>query len=234
MRTNQYLAHIGSVAAPLGAILFFVSGLLHPSDSDPNVPVAAFAEYVSSSHWVGIHLAQFAGLASMALALLALGATFEPGPAAAWGRIGVAGALVSLAIYAANQGVDGIANRVAELRWASASGQNQALAFEAAFAVRQIEVALTSLFSLLLGSTLGIFGLAMLYSQRYPGWLGAVGILGGLATLAIGLEQASNGFSDLALTGFMVVGPVALIWVVVSGILMRRLVPRLVEGSKTA
>ena len=49
---------------------------------------------------------------------------------------------------------------------------------EAAFAVRQIEVGLTSPFSLLFGSTLTVFGLAMLLSTRYPAWLGGIGLLG--------------------------------------------------------
>jgi hypothetical protein len=165
---------------------------------------------------------------------VALEATFEPGLAAAWARLGSAGAVASLAIYAANQGVDGIANHAADHRWASAaSGAARDRAFEAAFAVRQIEVALTSVFTLSLGLTLCVFALAMLFSRRYPAWLGATGILGGLATVAVGLEQASGGFSPLSLNLFMVVGPVDLAWVCITGVLMWRLAPRL-AGDATA
>jgi hypothetical protein len=234
MNTNQYLARLGSVAALVGAVVFFVSGLFHPSKSDPNVPVAAFAEYVTSSHWVGIHLAQFAGVALIVLALVALEATFESGRAAAWARIGLAGAVASMAIYAANQGVDGVSNHFADLRWAAATGDARKLAFEAAFAVRQIEVGLTSLFTLLFGSTLTVFGLAMLFSKRYSTWLGVIGMLGGLASVAIGLEQASHGFSDLATSLFMVVGPLDLIWVIITGILMWRLAPQLADDRNAA
>jgi hypothetical protein len=232
--TQRSLARIGSVAALLGAVVFFVSGLLHPSHSDPNDLPAAFAEYVKSSDWVGVHLAQLAGVALIAVALVALEATFEPGRAAAWARLGSAGAVASTAIYAANQGVDGIANHAADHRWATAAGAARASAFEAAFAVRQIEVALTSVFTLSLGSTLCAFALAMLFSKRYPTWLGVVGVPGGLATVTIGLEQASGGFSPLSLDLFMVVGPVDLLWVIVTGILMWRLAPRLAgEGDAT-
>jgi hypothetical protein len=226
--TGGSLARIGGVAALLGAVEFFVSGLLHPSHSDPNDLPAAFAEYVKSPDWVGIHLAQLAGVALIAVALMALAATFESGRAAAWAPLGSAGAIASTAIYTANQGVDGIANHAADHRWASAaSGAARDRAFEAAFAVRQIEVALTSVFTLSLGSTLCVFALAMLFSRRYPAWLGATGILGGLATVAIGLEQASGGFSPLSLNLFMVVGPVDLAWVCITGVLMWRLAPRL-------
>ena len=232
--TGGSLARIGGVAALLGAVVFFVSGLLHPSHSDPNDLPAAFAEYVKSTDWVGIHLAQLAGVALIGLALVALEATFEPGRAAAWARIGLAGAVTSLALYAANQGVDGVSNHAVDLRWAAATGEARMRAFEAAFAVRQIEVALTSVFTLSLGFTLCVFGLAMLFSRRYPAWLGVTGILGGLATVAIGLEQASNGFSSLALNLFMVVGPVDLMWICVTGVLMWRLAPRLAGDGDAA
>jgi hypothetical protein len=97
--------------------------------------------------------------------------------------------------------------------------------------LRQVEVALTSVFTLSLGCTLAVFGLAMFLSERYPAWLGAIGVLGGLATAAIGLEQASDGFSPLALNLFMVVGPVDLAWIVLAGVLMWRLAPRLATGQ---
>jgi len=110
-------------------------------------------------------------------------------------------------------------------RWAAATGEARGLAYEAAFAVRQVEIGLTSRFSLVLGSTLTVFGLALLLSTRYPAWLGEIGVLGGLGTVALGLEQASSGFSNLALTGFMVMGFADIIWAILAGLLMWRLAP---------
>ena len=234
MSTYQSLARFGVVAALVGAVAFFVSTLLHPSASAPNDLPAALAEYAASSHWVGIHLGQFVGVAVMGIALVALAATFEPGRPAAWGRIALAGAVASISVYAALQAVDGVSNHVMAHRWAAATGETRVLVYEAAFAVRQIEVGVTSLFSLSFGSTLSVFGLAMLLSTRYPTWLGGIGLLRGLGTVAVGLEQASNGFSDLALTIFMVVGAVDLIWVIVTGILMWRLAPQLVGNSDSS
>ena len=77
MSTAQALARLGAVAAVVGAVIFFVSGLLHPASADPNDLPAAFAEYAASSHWVGIHLAQFVGAALAVIALVALAATLE-------------------------------------------------------------------------------------------------------------------------------------------------------------
>jgi hypothetical protein len=233
-RTDPALARIGAVAALVGAVLFFLSGLLHPSTSAPSDLPAAFAEYARSSYWVAIHLGQFVGVALMGIALVALGATLESGRPAAWARIGLAGVAASIAVYAANQAVDGVSNHVMVHRLAAATGETRALVFEAAFAVRQIEVGLTSYFSLLFGATLVTFGLAMLLSARYPNWLAAVGLLGGLGAVVIGLEQSSNGFSDLALNLFMILGVVDLIWVSLTGVFMWRLAPHLAGDREAA
>jgi hypothetical protein len=224
---NPSLTRIGAVAALVGAVVFLSSTLLHPSSSAPNDLAAAFAEYAGSAFWVAIHLGQFAGVAMMGTALVALAATLEMGRPAAWGRIGLTGALLSMAVYAANQAVDGVSNHVMVHRLAAASVETRPLVFEAAFAVRQIEVGLTSYFSLVFGVTLGIFGLAMLFSSRYPSWLAIGGLLAGLGTMLIGMEQAAHGFSDLALNLFMVVGLVDLAWVALGGVFMWRLGTRL-------
>jgi hypothetical protein len=54
----------------------------------------------------------FAGFALLGAALVALAATFEPGRAAAWARIGLAGTVAGVAVAAALQAVDGIALKV--------------------------------------------------------------------------------------------------------------------------
>ena len=110
--THRSLARLGAVAALGGALLLFVSTLLHPLDSDPNVPRAAFAEYAADSFWVWSHLGQFAGVAGLGMGLVALAATLEPGRAAAWARIGLAGAVATIAVAAALQAVDGVALKV--------------------------------------------------------------------------------------------------------------------------
>jgi hypothetical protein len=77
--------------------------------------------------------------------------TLESGRPAAWGRIGLASVVASIAVNAANQAVHGVSNHVMVHRLAAAIGETPALIFEAAFAVRQIEVAVTSYFRRLLG-----------------------------------------------------------------------------------
>ena len=230
MSTDQSLARLGSIAAVAGAILLFVSTLLHPLDSDPNNPPAAFAEYAADSLWVWSHLGQFLGVALLGIALVALATTFKPGRAAAWGHAGHVGAAAIIAVAAALQAVDGVALKVMVDRWAASTGEARVFAFEAAFAVRQIEIGLASLLSLLSGLTLIVFGISLVLSPRYPLWMGWLGLLGGLGLVATGAAQASTGFSDLAMTLSMLASSVFLIWAMLVGILMWRLAPRL-EGN---
>jgi hypothetical protein len=55
----------------------------YPLDSDPSEAGAGFAEYAADAFYVWSHLGQFAGLALLGLALVALAATLEQGRAAA-------------------------------------------------------------------------------------------------------------------------------------------------------
>lgn len=232
MSTGQSLARIGAVAAFGGAVVLLVSTLLHPSRADPNDPSAAFAEYAADSLWIASHLSQFVGFAVLGMALIALANTFEPGRASAWARMGVAGTVTSMAVAAALQSVDGVALKAMVDRWAAAAGEARLLAYESAFAVRQIEIGLASLLSLVSGFTLTAFGIAIALSIRYPRWLGVIGVLGGVGTIAAGVTQAFTGFSGLAMTLSLVAGAVLLIWATLAGIHMWRLFPNLLDDRE--
>ena len=227
MTTRYHLARIGAVVALAGAPLLFVATLLHPMSTDPNDAPAAFAEYAASGTWVATHLGQFAGFALLCAALVGVAAAMEEGAPAAWARLGVVGAAASIAGAAALQAVDGVALKLAVDRWARASGPARERAFEAAFAVRQVEVGTASLLSMVAGATVATFALAMLASRRFPTWVGAVGLLGGLATVAAGVAQAYTGFSALSMLLGMPAGCVVMAWAAIVGVLLWRLAPSL-------
>jgi hypothetical protein len=229
MNDGRHLARIGAVAAISGSVIAFIASALHPMSADPNDLAAAFAEYAADSWWVGTHLGQFAGIALLGAALIALAATLETGKSAAWARLGTAGTAASIAMTAALQAVDGVALKVMVDRWSRASGDAQLRAFEAAFAVRQVEVGLASLLSLTFGLTVVVFAIAMLHSTRYSKWLGVAGAAGGMFTIAAGVAQASTGFSALAMMLIMPSGVLLFAWAFVLGIAMWRLSAREAE-----
>lgn len=231
MSTARSLARLGAVALLLGAAPPVASTLLHPLGSDPADAPAAFAEYAADPHYVWSHLGQFAGSSGLGTGLVAFAATFEPGRAAAWARVGTAATVAGVAVAAALQAVDGVALKAAVDRWATADADARLLAYEAAHAVRQIEIGLAGFLGVLFGFAPIAFGLAAVSSGRYPAWSGTVGLLDGLGMLAAGAAQASTGFSGLAMTLTMLSLSVFLVWAVAAGVFMWRLAPRLSGGD---
>lgn len=227
MSTEEHLARVGAAAAVGGALTLFVSTLLHPLNADPNDAPAAFAEYAAATIWVASHLGQFAGIVLLGVALVALASTMEAGAPSAWARIGVVATAASLAAAAALQAVDGVALKMMVDRWARATGDDRARAFEGAFAVRQIEIGMASLLSILFGLTIAVFGIAMLRSRRFPAWLGWVGLLGALGTVSAGVVQARTGFSALAMMLSMPASCLLMLWAILVGLFLWRLAPDL-------
>ena len=168
---------VGLIMAILGAGLLLIGTYLHPMSADPNVPAAAFTEYAADPHWVASHLLQLFGAILLIAALVLFSRRLENGSAVAWTTIIRAGAGASLAMVAALQAVDGIALKVMVDSWAAAAEPEKLALFQAAFAVRQIEVGLASISSLLFGLTVLVYGIALLIDQRFPRWIGALAML---------------------------------------------------------
>jgi hypothetical protein len=216
------LARLGGVAAVVGALVLLVSTLLHPLETDPNDAEAAFAEYAAARLWVAGHLGQFLGVCGIGAALVALTHTMPEGRSRAWAQVGLAGATASVATSAALQAVDGVALKLMVDRWAAAAPAERQLVFEAAFAVRQVEIGLASLISLLFGLTAIVYGLAIVQSARYPTWLGWIAVLGGLGSFVAGIAQAYTGFSGLAMASSMAASSLLLVWIVLVGVFLWR------------
>ncbi len=221
MTSQTSLNRIGAVGAIAGAILLLVATSLHPLEADPNDPEAAFAEYAADDLWVATHLGQFIAVVAIAVGLIAFSHTLRQGRAEAWATLGQAGAIASVVAAAALQAVDGIALKFMVDRWAMSSPPQRDLVFEAAFGVRQIEVGLASLMSIIFGLTVLAYGVALAFSS-YPRWLGWIAVLAGLATVCGGVVLAYTGFSALAMAISMPASIVLLIWMVAVGTFLWR------------
>jgi Domain of unknown function (DUF4386) len=200
----------------------FIATLLHPLSADPNNPVAAFSEYAADRLWVGSHLGQFFGIGLLGVALLALADTIRDNRGEAWARLGAWGTAASVAATAALQAVDGVALKRMVDRWARASGEAQARVFESAFAVRQIEIGLASLTSILFGCSISALSIGVLRSGRFPAWFGWLGLIGGLGTALTGIVQAYCGFSPLAMSIGMPANSLLLLWALAAGTFLWR------------
>ena len=207
-----------AVCAIGGSALLFVGTWLHPMGADPNDPVAAFTEYAADRPWVASHLTQLAGVALMAAALLLIMRRLEGG----WPRIASGAAIASLAVAAALQAVDGVALKVMVDTWAAAPASEKDAALRAAFAVRQVEVGMASMASLLLGLTATASGVALWREPAVPRWLGGLAILGGVPTMIAGIAIAYTGFSGLEMAINMPANSLLLIWMLILGAFLWR------------
>jgi hypothetical protein len=208
-------SRIGPIAAVAGALFLFVGTYLHPMAADPNVPSAAFSEYARSEYWVAIHLMQLLGVVLITASLVLLSRKMADGPAAEWATLGAAGAIASLSVASVLQAVDGVALKVMVDTWAATP---QPTSFSAAFGVRQIEVGLASIGSLMFGLTAAIYGIAILIDGRFPKWLGAVAIIGGIPTAIAGVVIARTGFSSTAMVVNMPSNALLILWMIALGV----------------
>ena len=218
----RYPVRSASVAAFGGALLLFGGTILHPSGADPNDAVAAFSEYADDEWWIASHLAQLLGVALIVCALIQLSRLLASGSAKGLAWIGAAGSIASLAIAAALQAVDGIALKMMVDAWAAAAEPDKTTLFYAAYGVRQIEVGLASIMSLLFGLTVCVYGVAMISDRSFVTWMGWLAIVGGVPTAIGGVVIAYTGFSELTMAINMPSSSLILIWVIALGILFWR------------
>lgn len=118
--------------------------------------------------------------------------------------------------------MDGVALKVMVDTWAAAPAPQKEIAFQAAFAVRQVEVGFASMLSLLFGLTATVYGVALLGGRTYPQWMGGLAIAGGVPTTVGGILVAYTGFSGLTMAINMPASLFLLIWMFTLGVLMWR------------
>jgi Domain of unknown function (DUF4386) len=214
MHKSSPSRRITAIAALVGVLLLFTGTFLHPSSADPNDAIAAFTEYAGDRLWVFSHLMQLLGCLSIAASLVLFSHTLMAGAAAVWARLGMAGAIASMAMFSALQAIDGVALKVMVDRWRAAVEPEKAIVFQVAFGVRQIEIGLASISSLLFGLTMLIYGMAILSDRQFPRWLGAIAILGSTLNIAGGIVYADSGFSNLGMWLTMPGGILLMGWLI--------------------
>ena len=165
-------------------------------------------------------MVQLAGILLIVFALISLSRLISRSSDSILAPVGALLAGASLAIAGALQAVDGIALKVMVDRWAAALGAQKEMWFDAAFAVRQIEVGLASMLSLFLGISAVIYGVALVRDDRFSNWLGWLAVVGGLPTAAAGVVIAHDGFSNVAMTINMTANSLLVVWMIAVGAAM--------------
>lgn len=219
---NQLSDKLAGMMAIAGAIALFVGSWLHPMNADPNVPLAAFEEYAADHHWIATHLIQLLGVVLMTAALVLVSKKLAGGRADALASLGMAGAIAGMAVAAALQAVDGIALKAMVNAWMAATTLNKSTIFPAVLAVRQVEIGLAAMTSLLLGATVALYGAGLLVDARFPRWIGWLGLASGVPGAIAGIVIAYTGFSELAMSVNMPASMLMLVWMIALGVSLQR------------
>src|SRR5438105_10874821 len=110
-----------------GELLFIAAGAFHPGAVPPNQHPDVFAEYANSAYWGAVHMGQFVGMAVLLAGVVALvfalaGKSGLPGGV---GRFAAISAVITVALTAVLQAVDGAALKAAADAWLAAPAAEQ-------------------------------------------------------------------------------------------------------------
>jgi hypothetical protein len=229
------LLRIGSIAFIAGIVIFLVSTLIHPGGEDPTNHPLVFAEYAQDDLWVASHIGQFAGgmlvfVGGFVALFRLLHTRSESGIASALAWLGLAVTIAAGSVLAILQAIDGIALKMAVDAWyaiapsaADAAGEGEkAIYFQVAEGIRWTEIAANSFFRILQGSVGIIFGVAIVASATLSRWIGALGIVAGVATIIAGVSVAYVGFGVIGSIEDTISTWTYLPWVIILGVSMWR------------
>jgi hypothetical protein len=186
-------------AALLGAgfVGFWVATAFHPNDIDPNNHPLVFAEYAHWSGWTADHLGYFVAMSLTVAGLLILidALNLGSGLGRTVSRIGMVLGSGAIAMTAIRFAVDGVVLKRAVDTWVNAPAGEQAARFAAAEVARSMEEASASYQNFLIGLTLVVLAILIVWSGRVPRPIGFFFGLWGLASFAVGWILGEAGFA---------------------------------------
>lgn len=219
---NQSLFRIGSRLAIVGGILAVFANVFHPRTLPLPSRDAYLREIADYGPWVIDHIGIFVGLVLISGSLVAFSRSLS-GRGAAWGRLGAAFTVASVALVGVLVATDGIAEKVLALTYVAAPATEKAAALQVADALTAVNWAFFSIIILLyFGTTYIVFGMAVLADGTYAPWFGLWPLVAGLGSIPVGLVQALNGPSTGTFGAFTVFSIAITIWVLVMGVKLGR------------
>jgi hypothetical protein len=215
--SDRAVRRAGGAAAIAGALLGFVFNILHPRSSGV-VTVADELRLVAESEiWRLDHFMLMWSLVLTLIGLVVIGRSFDHEPAASWGRVAVAAAIVGSAVALATVVTDGMAVHEVATEWAASQSE---VSLATGTAVSQVTLALfTTLILALFGVTPILYGVAVLGSDEYPNWLGYLPLASGLLGLVAGSIQFLSGISALTASVLFPISSLATtLWLLLMGL----------------
>jgi hypothetical protein len=190
---GDVLQKIASIGFIVGAILLVIFSVLEPRVSDPSDTSAVLQKFGENETLTEACLlliavglwAVMAGVMGVYRAISARGA--------AWARLGFYGILIGTAILTISSAL-GMAEAGAAANWLAAPAPGQTIAYSIAASLHAGCLSVQTMGYIGYWLALAILGIGMVLSAVYPKWLGWVGIILGIGTMAaVGIVMAFAG-----------------------------------------
>ena len=225
---DRTLFKVGAALTVVGAIFGGIFDVLHPKP--PEFPDPAFlVDFVAKAYWwIPYHVAIVVCVILAMLGMVAIARSITGERGTAFARLVVAAAVMATGAGAADFGVHGVASRHLAVIWdeavkAGTSSTDIAIAFNM---WRLNETIGNSIFALWIMAFFGVafilFGLAVIYGEGYPRWMGWWAVIGGICSVGIGYAFTLE-FSALVENYLFPFASYALIiWLLVMAIMLWR------------
>jgi hypothetical protein len=213
----------GSAFAVAGGVVAVVGNLLAPR-FDQNDNVEVYRAVAASDRLAPANLVLIVAFILTTIGILAIASSLRGGPGndAAW--LGGAAVAAGGAIALAQNSLEMFGYRQMARVFAGADGQNQQGAF---WATSALDKANSSLFStwtlLLLGLGPLLISVAMMQARRFPTWLAAIGVIGGLICAFVGLANLLTEDQAKLNLVFLVGSLLVTVWLIAAGLQLRRI-----------
>jgi len=219
---GDVLQKIASIGLILGAILLVIFNSLEPRVSDPSNTQAVLQKLGENETLTEVCLLLIAvglwvvmtGVAGIYRAISARGA--------AWARLGFYGILVGTATLTISLAL-GMAEAGAAANWLAAPAAGKLTAYGIAASLHAGALSVQTMGYIGYWLALAILGIAMVLSAVYPKWMGWVGIVLGIGTMAaVGIVMAFAGPGSTTQVVSMVLSLLTCLYALVVGIWVAR------------
>src|SRR5713101_6623381 len=190
METRDHLLlRIGAMALVVGSVFIFIFRTLRGHLPAEEGGAATLNFVASYPIYRAVHLGDVLGFVMFASGLLMLSESLTHQVAWVIGRLGVASVLIGAAVHITEFSIDGYALTTLAQIWSVASAAERPhLEFAADVAVTMLGGPATMSLSMVWGTTLILYGLA-LNKEGYPRWLGWTGAVVGTFLFAMAIAK---------------------------------------------
>lgn len=212
------LHRVGSVCLIAGALVTGAASGIHPPPAEPAAMVQVEA---AAAAWIPIHWALMLGLVAMQIGFTAFMLTLrdpaEKRDAGGWGLMAIYVLMIGLGLWIGEFAIGAATKPLAD------AVQSDPILLGGARALIQLgdsfEIAAITVYWI----GIALLGIAVLVSERYPHWMGAVGVLLGAGmSLGVGLVRAFAGQSPWTRAGLSILSVASLLWAIGLGVLLWR------------